>query len=216
MSAVSQQARAGGTSPPWTSGSGVTAELDGGQFESSFARFLIDERIVDQIVMDRAVSAARKTGERLDRVLTKLGLLSETNLAIALSKHLDLPLARPTDVPLERILPEVVEADFVRRSRVLPLAIDGGRLCVGVTDPLNPEPAHALAYLTNLAIDVRIFTPADFEKAFDSLYAERAIDASRGSLGGHEASELDVQRLRDIASEAPVIRLVNQIIANAV
>jgi len=213
MSAVSHKASVEGA--PWASGAGIASELNR-PFEGSFARFLIDERIIDQIVLDRAVSAARKTGERLDRVLTKLGLLSETNLAIALSKHLSLPLARPTDVPLERILPDVLEPDFVRRSRVLPLAIDGGRLCVGVTDPLNLEPVHALAYLTTLAVDIRIFTPADFEKAFEALYAERVLDPGRGSLGGHEASELDVQRLRDIASEAPVIRLVNQIIANAV
>ena len=216
MSAKRHNASAEALSPSLTSGGRAPTEFDSGQFEDGFARFLIEERIIDQIVLDRAVSAARRTGERLDRVLTKLGLLSETNLAIALSKHLSLALARPTDVPLERILPDVVEVDFVRRNRVFPLALDGGRLCVGVTDPLNPEPVHALAYLTNLAIDVRIFTPADFEKAFDALYAVQANDAGRGSSGGHEASELDVQRLRDIASEAPVIRLVNQIIANAV
>ena len=216
MSALGHKASAEAPSPSWISGGRATAELDHGQFEDSFARFLLDERIIDQIVLDRAVSAARKTGDRLDRVLTKLGLLSETNLAVALSKHLVLALGRPTDVPLERILPDIVELDFVRRNRVLPLTLEGGRLCVGVTDPLNPEPVNALAYLTNLVIDVRIFTPADFEKAFDALYAVRADDVGRGSSAGREASELDVQRLRDIASEAPVIRLVNQIIANAV
>lgn len=201
---------------PWASGFGAIDNSNNMQFEQGFGDFLIAENIVDHIVLERATSAAHKTGERLDRVLTKLGLVSEINLVAALSKFLALKLARPDDLPLERLLPDVIEADFVRRNRVLPLALEGGTLSVGVTDPLNIEPIRALAYLTNLKVNVRIFAPADFEKSFDALYAVRASDSDNRSLGSGEASELDVQRLRDIASEAPVIRLVNQIIAGAV
>jgi general secretion pathway protein E len=197
-------------------GFGATDYLDNTQFEQDFGNFLIAENIVDHIVLERATSAARKTGERLDRVLTKLGLVSESNLAAALSKFLCLEVARPGELPLERLLPDLIEADFVRRNRVLPLALEGGTLSVGVTDPLNVEPIRALAYLTNLKVNVRVFVPADFEKSFDALYAVRASDPDNRSPGLGEASELDVQRLRDIASEAPVIRLVNQIIAGAV
>ncbi|MBR1241924.1 Flp pilus assembly complex ATPase component TadA [Bradyrhizobium sp. AUGA SZCCT0274] len=199
-----------------SSRAGMALDPDGTTFAEDFSHFLVGENIVDHIVLERATSAARMTGERLDHVLTKLGLVSETNLAVALSKFLSLDLARPGDLPLERILPDIIEADFVRRNRVLPLALDAGALFVGVTDPFNQEPVRALAFLTNLTVKVRIFASADFEKAFDALYAARANDADGRSLGGGEASELDVQRLRDIASEAPVIRLVNQIIAGAV
>src|SRR6266851_5564993 len=87
---------------------GTASDPDNMQFEEDFGCFLIAESIVDHIVLERATSAARKTGERLDRVLTKLGLVSEINLAVALSTFLSLTLARPTDVPLERILPDVI------------------------------------------------------------------------------------------------------------
>jgi len=202
--------------PPRATRFGATDNLDNTQFEQDFGDFLIAENIVDHIVLERATSAAHKTGERLDRVLTKLGLVSESNLAAALSKFLGLEVARLGELPLERLLPDLIEADFVRRNRVLPLALEGGTLSVGVTDPLNVEPIRALAYLTNLKVNVRVFVPADFEKSFDALYAVRARDSDNRSPGQGEASELDVQRLRDIASEAPVIRLVNQIIAGAV
>ena len=196
--------------------SGSSVDFDNRCFEEEFGRFLISEKVIDHVVLERAVSAARKTGERLDRVLTKLGLVAEAALAVALGNFLGLALARPTDVPLERLLTDVIDADFVRRNRILPLALTDGTLSVGVTDPFNPEPAQALAYLTGLTVDVRIFAPADFDKAFDTVYAVSAGEAKDKALGGTEASELDVQRLRDIASEAPVIRLVNQIIASAV
>jgi general secretion pathway protein E len=199
--------------PPARAGA---ANPDDFQFEEEFGAFLVGSGIVDHLVLERATSAARKTGQRLDHALTKLGLLSETSLASALSKFLSLELARPGDLPLERILPDLIEADFVRRNRVLPLALEEGRLTVGVTDPLIVEPLRALAYLTGLTVTVRIFAPADFEKALDALYAVRAGHPDGSSPRSGEASELDVQRLRDIASEAPVIRLVNQIIAGAV
>ena len=195
---------------------GTTDNFDNTQLEKGFGGFLITETLVDHIALERASSAARKTGERLDRVLTKLGMVSEINLAAALSKFLSLELVHPRDLPLERLLPDVIDADFVRRNRVLPLALEGGTLAVGVTDPLNTEPIRALAYLTSLKVHVRIFAPADFDKSFDALYAMRPGAVDSRSPGTGEANDLDVQRLRDIASEAPVIRLVNQIIAGAV
>ena len=210
-----QQAAAEITGPDVIPGRDVSGDRTS-QFEQEFGDFLRAENIVDRLALDRAASAARTAGERLDRVLTKLGLVSEVNLAVALARFLSLDLAKPGDEPREPLLAALIEADFVRRNHILPLALDGDILSVGVTDPLNEEPIRALAYLTNLTVKVRIFTPADFEKAFDALYAVRGSDqAAIGPTVG-ESVEFDVQRLRDIASEAPVIRLVNQIITGAV
>src|SRR5215831_7683589 len=117
-----------------------------------FGGFLTDENAITSLVLDRARRAARTTGERFDRVLTKLGLMSEAELAAALSRYLSVPLASAADVPAEPILPDMIRPDFVRRNRVIPLAVDGGTLSVGVTDPFNDEPLRALRYLTNLIV----------------------------------------------------------------
>jgi general secretion pathway protein E len=193
----------------------TSSRVDTLSFEGEFGRFLVDEKIIDSAVLDRAAGATRKSGERLDRVLTKLGLIAEENLTVALSKFLSLAIVQAGDIPLERVLPDLVEADFVRRNKIMPLALRNGVLSVGVADPLNTEPIRALAYLANVDVVARIFTPADFDKAFDALYAVSS-SPDRAAVSDADASEIDVQRLRDIASEAPVIRLVNQIITNAV
>jgi general secretion pathway protein E len=197
--------------------SGVPTGYDDGreEFEAAFIEFLDVQKLADRSILDRAGSAARKTGERFDRVLTKLGLLSESDLAAALSRFLNIPLVAPADVPMEPLLGDVIEPQFVRHNKIMPLAVTDEWITVGATDPLNQEPFHAMAYLTGRAVKIRIFAPADFDKTFDSLYKPQT-SASRTTLGGEDASELDVQRLRDMASEAPVIRLVNQIIADAV
>ncbi len=185
-------------------------------FAQDFGSFLAEEGIVERSALDRARRASHTTGERFDQVLTKLGLVSDGDLAVGLSKYLSIPLATPALVPAEPVLADRVGPDFVRRNRVMPLALDDGRLAVGVTDPFNDEPIRALAYLTNLTVVPHIFVPADFEKAFDALYVNAADTRALAVHAGAEASEVDVQRLRDMASEAPTIRLVNQIIAQAV
>src|SRR5579863_10172620 len=100
-------------------------------FERDFSHYLISEKIVDNAVLGRAVGAARKSGERLDRVLTKLGLVSEEGLTVAFSKFLSIEIVQPKDIPLERIIPDVVEGDFVRRNRIFPLSLGDGVLTVG-------------------------------------------------------------------------------------
>jgi general secretion pathway protein E len=191
-------------------------QISDSEFAAHFGAFLTDENIITSSVLDRARRAARTTGERFDRVLTKLGLMSETELASTLSRYLSIPLTTAADVPAEPIQPDMIRPDFVRRNRVMPLAVNVGTLSLGVTDPFNDEPLRALGYLTNLTVTTSIFAPADFEKAYEALYIDPTAESSTDPTAGAEANEVDVQRLRDMASEAPTIRLVNQIIFSAV
>jgi general secretion pathway protein E len=177
--------------------------------------FLINRGIIDDATLDRARRATRTTAERFDRVLTKLGLLSETDLTAALCEYLSMPPASPAEAPAEPLLPQAIQADFVRRNRVLPLSLCEHALVVGVTDPFNEESLRALAYLIGRPVSARLFAPADFDKVYQALYAPSSYTDDSDANAG-EASEVDVQRLRDIASEAPTIRLVNQIINDAV
>lgn len=181
-----------------------------------FGTFLVEQKVIDTGVLDRALRATQKTGERLDRVLTKLGLLSDADLVAALSRYLAVPQVAPADLPPEPLLLDVIKSDFVRRNRVIPLAIGDGALTVGITDPFNDEPLRALAYVTERDVHTRLFLPTDFDKAYETLYGSPAESSGQPSDARAEASEIDIQRLRDMASEAPTIRLVNQIIAGAV
>lgn len=200
----------------WAARSGIVSDTDFAKFEDEFGSYLVEETIADQIVVDRARNAARKTGDRFDRVLTKLGLISEADLTAALSKYFSVPMLSSADVPQGPIASDIIDAEFVRHNNILPLAVDDNALTVGVTDLFNTEPILALAYLTHLSIELRILTPAEFERAFNTLYMTSPNDIGQAMPNRLEASELDVQRLRDMASEAPVILLVNQLIANAV
>lgn len=193
------------------------APARGEDFADAFGRQLIAENILDSGSFDRARRAATKTGERFDHVLAKLGLVADAILLDALARHLGVSVATPRDLPEAPIMPETVRAPFVRSRQVLPLAADPVRLVVATVDPFDDEPARALTYLTGRQVSKVLISSGDFSSAVQSLYGEREIHAaSPADPRAEEASETDVQRLRDIANEAPVIRLANQIISDAV
>ncbi|MGJ0393878.1 MAG: GspE/PulE family protein, partial [Methylocystis sp.] len=188
------------------------------QFAEAFGEFILREKAVDELSLQRSLRAASQSGERFDHVLTKLGLVSETDLCAHLARFLDIPQLEPSEAPLEPPLRDEVPEKFLHANRLLPLAIEGKRLRLAVTDPLDLEPVQALAYSTGYQIDLRLATPAQFEKAWSSLYGARqdGVSLVDNDARANDASEFDLQRLRDIANEAPVVRRVNQIIGDAI
>ncbi len=187
-------------------------------FFEEFGAFLLEGRALDELALQRSQRAARQSGERFDLVLTKLGLVSETDLCDHLSKFLRIPLIEPRDIPLEPVLSEEIPEKFLRASGLLPLLLDSGQAALALLDPLDLEPVDALAYSTGLTFELRLMTPALFEKAWSGLYGKKREGVSLVDDTAHTeaASEFDLQRLRDIANEAPVIRRVNQIVADAI
>ena len=85
---------------------------------------LIAEGSLDPAGLDRAERAAAQTGERLDRVLGKLGLVPEQTLVTVLARTLCVGVAVPGDLPAEPVMPDAISARFIRNRRILPLAAD--------------------------------------------------------------------------------------------
>ncbi|QGM48045.1 type II/IV secretion system protein [Methylocystis heyeri] len=188
------------------------------EFSDNFGAFLLSRGAVDDLSLQRSQRAARQAGERFDQVLTKLGLIPEADLCGHLAQFLHIGVVEEKDFPPEPILPETVVERFIRGNGLIPLALDGERMTVALVDPFNLEPVDALAYSTGFGIELRLITPANMEKALLTLYgkSQNGVAIVDADARGEAASEFDLQRLRDIANEAPVIRRVNQIVAEAI
>ena len=120
-------------------------------------------------------------------------------------------------MPTAPVLPESIRLQFIRSRQILPLGIEDSCVAVAVVDPFDDEPCEALAYLTGRNVSMLLISADDFARTVAILYGERGQSGQdRFDPRVEEANEADVQRLRDIANEAPFIRLVNQIIADAV
>jgi general secretion pathway protein E len=165
--------------------------------------------------LDRARRVAEEAGQRLDTTLLQLGLVSERGLAEAYAALLGLPLAGPDRYPAaEPVLPERLSARFLRHVRALPLAIEDGVLVLALADPLDRFTPASVGLASGHPVRVEVAVPIELEAALNRLYPEAA--ATDGALAGEAPLEADTERLKDLASEAPVIRLVNALLTRAV
>jgi general secretion pathway protein E len=182
---------------------------------------LIETGAIDQRTLDRAQRVAGETGGRFDRVLTQLGLVSDKGLAEALASLLDAPLVGAHDYPDTPLFTDRLKAKFLRKARALPISATPDGAVLAMSDPLDEFARNSTAVAIGQPVKVAVAVPIELEAAFARLYADTEEKADPAetpaeAAGDGEPAEEDVARLKDLASEAPVIRLVNQLIARAV
>jgi general secretion pathway protein E len=187
-------------------------------FLSGFGNHLQRNGCVDVLGLQRAQRAARQSGERFDHVLTTLGLISDIQICEQLAGFLGIGICSASDLPEASILSDALPETFVTSSRLLPIIATTTSLTVAIVDPFASEQLEAVRYATGLSVVPCLITPSDFEKAVARLYSrDRAVGGGGAVDDRTEAvNETDLQRLKDIANEAPIIRHVNLILAKAI
>ncbi len=113
-------------------------------FIETLGPFLVERGKLDPVGLDRAERLRAETGERLDHILTKLGLVSETDMAEAFSVGLALPLVTASDFPAEPVLDEKISVNFLRETRAVPIADTAEGLEVAMSDPLDSYAIKAI------------------------------------------------------------------------
>ncbi|HEY3584144.1 MAG TPA: type II secretion system ATPase GspE [Casimicrobiaceae bacterium] len=181
---------------------------------------LVERGKLDQANLDRALRLQSESGERLGSLLVTLGLCAQRDVAEALASQLALPLVDASGYPEFPILEERVSARFLREARALPVREDESELGLAMADPTDHYTIGAFEMVTGRTVRPMVAIPTDLEAALERLYG--AGRSAVGQLIGDvetRSEELtfdaDVQQLKDLASEAPVIRLVSLLITNA-
>jgi len=166
--------------------------------------------------LERALLAQQEVGDLLGRVLVRLGVISEGDLVQTLAEQLRLPLVTAADFPLEALWLEGVQVDFLAVNIALPIRQDNGVLRIAMAVPQDPYVLKALHLATGLTIEPCLGVESELTAAINRLYVEAAEGMEEVEGAGNEVSGDEfIEHLRDLASEAPVIRLVNQIITHA-
>ena len=169
--------------------------------------------------VERALLAQSEMGDMLGRVLIKLGLVSELDVAQALSRQLDLPLVPADAYPQDGLALEAVSREFLVNNSVVPVADEGeGGLVFAAAVPQDPFLQKALGLaLGGRPITLRLGTDTDIGRALEQMLASESGEEGEGEFDPElqAADDEFIEHLRDLASEAPVIRLVNQLIHRA-
>jgi len=176
---------------------------------------LLERGLVTREDLDRALEIQRERGDKLGRILVDLGFIAQKDLLQALSDQLGVPLAHIDGPPAVSPETERLSNQFLRQAKILPLRLEGQTLTLAMADPLDFETLSAARMATGLDILPEIATEAEILDALERYYGESEKESAVLSRDGEEAAA-DLEHLRDMASEAPVIRLVNAMIASAV
>ena len=171
-----------------------------------------DSKLIAPEALARADRVQAETGERLDIVLTRLGIVSENRLLTLLTEATQLGVADAAIISTAEMF-DGLSAAFLRDTRSLPLRMHEDRLTVAVADPLDAFAADAVSFALGCPVERMLARPSDIEAAIERLYGEGPLSgASEDAL----ADEADLERIADLSSDAPVIRAVNRLIAAAV
>ncbi|MBW7862174.1 MAG: Flp pilus assembly complex ATPase component TadA, partial [Rhodocyclaceae bacterium] len=158
-------------------------------------------------------------GGMLGRVLIRLGLLSEMDVARTLAQQLGVPLVTATEFPAEPVEVARLRPDYLLAHAILPLRIDGPRLRVAMAVPQDAFLLRAIELATGLQVVPALALESELQAGLERLYVEQEAieeeDGAHSGSGGGDGGEF-VEHLKDLASEAPVIRMVNQIIGRVI
>ncbi len=160
----------------------------------------------------------QERGERIERLLLDLGFISEDDLIGLMSEHLGVPVIGRKEFPQTPVALQGVNPQFLKHAKILPLEIQDGTLAVAMADPADLYSLQGLELATGLSIKPRLGREKEILAALEGYDAagNPAAEEGDGNLAYIGDDEEDVNHLRDLASEAPVIRLVNLLINRAV
>jgi len=186
----------------------------------SLAGRLVQQRLLSEEEMERVTKLQAEQDTPLIRLVVELGFVSEDDLLPVLRDYFGVPLIALKDMPATPLPIEFSEnvAEFCKHARMVPVKVEQRELHVAVTDPLDLARLHALELATGLRVKPVLAREKDINARAETLFgAARSGDDS--SLVTREiegaVDEEDVSHLRDLASEVPVIRMVNQMLLRA-
>jgi general secretion pathway protein E len=176
---------------------------------------LIARRLIEPEDLEKALDIQRERGEKIGKILIDLGFVAMRDVLAALSEQLSIPLVTLEGPPPVSPETEGLAPRFMRQCRFIPVAMQDSTVTIAMADPLDFETLSAVRGFTGLKVQPVLAAEQEIIDAIDKYYGE--VEKAEAELEPDAAQTAeDLEHLRDMASEAPVIRLVNAMIAQAV
>jgi len=197
----------------------VNIETEQASIDNAVCTFLLENNRLKTADLKRAESYREQHGGDLVTLLVRLGLVSERDVAEAESDLLELPLVRTADLPEE--IPELpdISLRYLKQNLILPVAESNGDLTVVMANPRDQFARKALSMASGKNIIAQVGIASEIENGIEKLLGggRSAMGQIVDTLDADDEGDLeDVEHLRDLASEAPVIRLVNLVLQRGV
>ncbi len=188
---------------------------------------LIREKLISPLQLKQAQDRAKRDGSRLGHELSRMGFLNESDLTTFLSKHFGVPSINLSGIQIPENIIALIPREVAARHQCIPVNRSGATLVIAMADPSNIYAIDDLRFMTGYNIEVVVASETGIEEAINKYYGMAATpgidyDAILGELDLDnvdyaEADEaVDVNDLARASEDAPVIRLVNHILVDAI
>jgi len=197
--------------------------------KKKLGEMLLEAGLLSESQLAKAVKDQKKYQLKLGQTLVREGIVSGAQIADIISKQLAIEKYHPDKYPIDINLSKVIPIDIVMQKQVVPLSKNRFLLTVAMTDPMDIDALDTIEVLTNTEAEVVICTEKELNHLIGSIYGTTSgiggvlegmdeMEFERSDESERQASSEDVEvgSLHDMVEEAPVIRLVNSILAQAV
>ncbi len=191
---------------------------------SRLGELLVRNQLISDDQLAKAIAEQKKEGIRLGAALVKLGYVQEHDLASFLSKHYGVPSINLAEFDVDPAVVSLIPSEVAQKYQLVPINRAGATLIVAMADPSNIFAIDDIKFMTGFNVEVVVAAEAAIKDAIDKYYDQSSsmADALEG-LEDFDDLELvdergfdDVNELERASEDAPVVKLVNLILTDAI
>ena len=190
----------------------------------SLGRSLVEQKLITEDQLKKAEQESETTGEHLRKSLVKLGMVSEDDICNFFEEQLGIPRVELGNYLIEPMMLALIPENLARKFLIIPLFKTGDTITVATADPLNVVALDEIRLKTGSNIETTVTTETDVRNSINQYYGTggsiediiKGIDEKELRIGEGKEEEIELERLKGMAEEAPIIKLVNLILMQAV
>jgi type IV pilus assembly protein PilB len=195
---------------------------------SRIGELLVKAGKITQDQLQDALTAQQKEGGRLGTHLVKLGFIEDEELVEFLSQRYGVPAINLNEVEVDEGIIKVIPPDVARKYTIIPVSKAGAKLTIAMVDPTNVFAMDDIKFMTGYNVEPVVASDSSLRKAIDNYYGsthsielkkvmEDLADPDETDLEVlDDEEELDLENIQQQSEEAPVVRLVNIILTDAI
>lgn len=195
--------------------------------QDRLGELLVREKLVSPQQLQKAQERSRTEGSRLGYEITRMGLVNETDLTKFLSKHYGVPSVNLTEIEIPENIIQLIPREVAERHQCIPVNRSGATLVIAMADPSNIYAIDDLKFMTGYNIEQVVATESAIQESIAKYYgATDQLDYNYDEILGDmdlddvdfvdDEDAVDVNDLAKASEDAPVIRLVNLILVDAI
>lgn len=185
---------------------------------------LLRDRLITSDQLKKAIEEQKKGGGRLGYNLTKLGFISEKDLTAFLSRQYGIPTIDLATQEIDHEVIKLIPEDVAQKYQVVPVSRIGSTLVVAMADPSNIFAIDDIKFLTGYNVEPVVVSDAAIKTAIEKLYEtpEMGLEGvltefDEGEMEViKEEEDIDLTDLKKAVEDAPVVKLVNLILTDAI